>query len=334
MTASSDRVKLLILLHHRFDLWQAPQWFVERLGREFPQLEIENLHNYDNIEQEIANAEILMGWSLRPEQFAAARKLRWIHSTAAAVHQLIFPELVNSDVVVTNAREVHGPVVAEHAITLVLACAKRLRAAIGHQHKKTWSQDAIWNEPPGPREIAGAVLGLIGLGAIGRRTAQLARGLGMHVLAVREHPERGAETADQVFGPEALADVLARSDYVVLAAPVTSHTQHVMNAERLRQMKTDAYLVNVSRGVLVDEAALIETLRERRIAGAALDVFEQEPLPCDSPLWTLENVLITPHTAGLTSRMWERHYAHFSENLRRYLAGEPLRDVVNKEKGY
>src|SRR5437762_192207 len=188
MSPRSDRVKLLILLHHRFELWQAPEWFVERLRREFPQVEINHSRDYDNIAQEIADAEILIGWSLRPEQFAAARKLRWIHSTAAAVHQLMFPELINSNVVLTNAREVHGPVVAEHAITLVLACAKRLRAAIGYQQKKTWAQDAIWNEPPGTREVAGAVLGLIGVGAIGRRTAQLARALGMHVIAVREHP--------------------------------------------------------------------------------------------------------------------------------------------------
>src|SRR5919204_6020433 len=116
MTASADRIKLLILLHHRFQLWQAPEWFVERLRREFPQLEVVYLQNYDGVERELADAEILIGWSLRPEQFAAAHKLRWIHSTAAAVHQLMFPELVKSNVVLTNAREVHGPVVAEHAI--------------------------------------------------------------------------------------------------------------------------------------------------------------------------------------------------------------------------
>src|SRR5205823_6829867 len=154
-------------------------------------------------------------------------------------------------------------------------------------------------------------------------TAQLARALGMHVIAVREHPERGAENSNEVFGPDRLRQVLARSDYVVVAAPARAETHHLINAERLAQMKKDAYLINVSRGVLVDEAALAEALRERRIGGAALDVFEQEPLPGDSPLWMLENVLITPHTAGLTSRMWERHYAHFSANLRRHLAGEP-----------
>jgi phosphoglycerate dehydrogenase-like enzyme len=206
--------------------------------------------------------------------------------------------------------------------------------AVAYQQKKTWAQDAIWTEPPGPREVADAVLGLIGLGAIGRRTAELARALGMHVIAVREHPERGAETADEVFGPGALNEVLARSDYVVIAAPVTSATQHVINRERLGQVKSDAYLINVSRGVLIDEAALIETLRERRIAGAALDVFQHEPLPPESPLWTLDNVLITPHTAGLTSRMWERHYALFSENLRRYLAGQAMLGLVDKSRGY
>src|SRR5205814_7034215 len=140
-------------------------------------------------------------------------------------------------------------------------------------------------------------------------TPPLARALGMQWSAVREHPEVGAGNSNEVFGPDGLRQVLARSDYVVVAAPVRAETHHLINAERLAQMKKDAYLINVSRGVLVDEAALIEALRECRIAGAALDVFEQEPLPENSHLWMLENVLITPHTAGLTSHMWERHYA-------------------------
>jgi phosphoglycerate dehydrogenase-like enzyme len=186
-----------------------------------------------------------------------------------------------------------------------------------------------------PGELQGATLGLIGLGSIGREIAKRAAALGMRVLAVREHPERGgAEGVQAVYGPAQLADLLAASDYVVLAAPVTGSTERLINRERLAQMRPNACLVNVGRGVLVDEAALAEALREKKIAAAALDVLEKEPLPADSPLWDMDNVLITPHTGSVTPRLWERQYALISENVRRFLAGEPLLGVVNKHKGY
>ena len=328
-------MKLLAVVHHRFDLWNVPAWFLEKLRREFPRIEVLHQSTYEGVEEHLREAEILFAFSLRSEQFKLAQKLRWIHAPTAAVHQLLFPELLSSDVVLTNAREVHGPVVAEHVIALIFALAKKIPQAARLQQQRTWGQDAIWNDGPRPREVAGATLGLIGLGSIGRTVARMAAAFGMRVIAVREHPEKERpEGVVAVYAAPQINDLLSQSDYVVVAAPLTQATRGLINADRLAAMRPDAYLINVGRGLQVDEAALADVLRKHRIAGAALDVFEQEPLPAGSPLWELENLFITPHTAGLTEKLWQRHYALFSENLRRYLAGEPLLFIVDKRKGY
>jgi phosphoglycerate dehydrogenase-like enzyme len=327
-------VKLLIALYHRFELWQMPEWFSERLRREFPQLEVVHLPNYDRVTEEIADADIAISWSLRGEQIKAAKKLRWIHSTAAAVHQLMTPELRASDIVVTNARDVHGPVVAEHAIALAFALAKRLPQAAKYQQQKHWAQHDLWYSEAPPRELNSATMTIIGMGGIGKPLAKLAKSLGMRVIGVREHAERGSELADVTYAFSEIDRALSEGDFIVLAVPVTPKTHHLMNAARLAQLKPGAYLINVGRGILIDEDALAQALAARSFAGAALDVTTEEPLPPESPLWQMENILITPHIAGLTERMWERHYAHYTENLRRYLAGEPLLWVVDKQRGY
>ena len=329
-------MKLLIALYHPFSLWTAPAWFDERLRMDFPGLTIVRLPGakYEGFERELTDAEILLGWSLKPAQFAHAKKLRWIHSPAAAVHQLMYPEMAASPVVITNARAVHAPVVAEHILAVMLALAKRLPSAMRYQQAKTWAQETIWNESPTLREVAGSTVCVVGMGSIGTEFARRAQALEMHVIAVREHPERGAEFAQEVVGTKELDTALPRADFVVLCAPVTPATRGMMNADRLLHMKKDAYLINVGRGTLVDDAALIAALQGHHIAGAALDVFTEEPLPSDSPYWSLDNVLITPHTAALTDKLWERHYRLVSENLRRFLSGEPLLYVVNKQRGY
>ena len=327
-------MKLLIALQHRFELWQVPPWFSERLRRDFPQLEVVHLPNYDHVMEEIVDADIAIAWSLRGEQIKAAKRLRWIHSTAAAVHHLMTPELLASDIVVTNARDVHGPVVAEHAIALAFALAKRLPQSVRYQQQKHWAQHDLWDEQPRPRELNGATMTIVGLGAIGAPLAQLAKSLGMRVIGVREHPERGSKVADAVYGFEELDAALSAADFIVLAVPVTPKTRHLMNAERLARLKPDAYLINVGRGVLIEETALLDALRAKSFGGAALDVTTEEPLPPESPLWEMENVLITPHIAGLTEKMWERHYQHYTKNLRRFLEGQPLLWVVDKGKGY
>jgi len=329
-------MKLLILIHHPFALWCAPAWLGERIHQEFPQVEVEQRNSYKDIDEHIRDAEIFFGWSLRGEQVLAAKKLRWIHSTAAAVHQLMSPELRASDIVVTNARSVHGPVVAEHTIALMFALAKCLPSAVRYQQQRVWAQEQISYQHPHPTELAGSTLGLIGFGAIGSEVARSAVALGMRVLVIRQHPERTSDTGHGIesFGPDRLDEVISQSDFLALAAPHTDMTRHLIDAQRLARMKPTAYIINVARGALIDEPALTDALSDRRIGGAALDVFDQEPLPADSPLWDLDNLLITPHTAATSDKMWERHYALIKENLRRYFAGEPLLGLVDKQVGY
>jgi phosphoglycerate dehydrogenase-like enzyme len=352
-------MRLLIVIHHPFALWSAPEWLGQRIRRDFPQIEVDQRNTYDQVEDHIRDAEIFFGWSLREEQVRAAKKLRWIHSTAAAVHQLMSPELRARDIIVTNARFVHGPVVAEHAIALMLALAKRLPVAVRYQQQHLWAQEQITYQHPPPRELAGSTLGLMGYGAIGAEVARGAIALGMRVLVIRQHPQNGSVSEKQndvssrarahdngarvegrplasieVAGPDRLDEIIAQSDFFVLAAPLTEKTRHLINAGRLAHMRPGAYLINVSRGPLIDEAALADALRNRRLGGAALDVFEHEPLPADSPLWELDNLLITPHTAATSEKMWERHYTLINENLRRFLAGEPLLGLVDKRAGY
>jgi phosphoglycerate dehydrogenase-like enzyme len=175
---------------------------------------------------------------------------------------------------------------------------------------------------------------IVGFGSIGTSLANLARAVGMRVVGVREHPEKKSELADAMYGFEDLNRALGEGDFVVLATPVTEKTRHLMNADRLEHLKSDAYLINVGRGILIDEEALQHALRSNRFAGAALDVTTEEPLPPGSPLWTTDNVFITPHTAGFAEKMWERHYVAYADNLRRYRAGKPLLWTVDKLAGY
>jgi phosphoglycerate dehydrogenase-like enzyme len=327
-------MKTLIGHYHSFELWHAPSWIRERLQLDFPGHQFIQLQNYDRVPQEIADTDVFIGLSLRPEQFAAAKRLRWIHSPAAAVHQLMYPELIKSSVALTNSTGVHGPVVAEHAITLLLALAKRLPQAMQYQAKHEWSQNQLWQGSPRPREVADSTVLVIGMGSIGREFAARAKALGMRILAIRENPAKGLDGADAVYGSAQIDDVLPQADYVLLCTPVTPATTGIMNAARMSKMKPDAYLINVARGPLIDEAALLDTLQHRRIAGAALDVFNQEPLPADSPFWSLDNILVTPHTAAVTDRLWERHYRLIVDNMKRFLAGERLLNEVDKSRGY
>jgi phosphoglycerate dehydrogenase-like enzyme len=327
-------MKILIVHYHRFELWHAPAWLGERLQQAFPDFTFRQFDTYDRVAQEIADTDVFIGWSLRPEQFVAAKKLKWIHSPAAAVHQLMYPELMASDVLVTNSSGVHGPVVAEHAIALVLALAKRLPQAMHHQTLHKWSQDLLWQERPRPREVSGATVLVVGVGGIGSEFIRLAKALGMKVMAVREDPSKGAAGADSVHSSAEIDGLLPVADFVLLCTPVTPATTAIINAERLKLMRPDAYLLNVARGPLIDEAALIDALKRRQIAGAALDVFVEEPLPSDSPFWSLDNLLITPHSAAVTEKLWDRHYDLIVENMKRFLGGRPLLNLVDKTRRY
>ncbi|HWR16736.1 MAG TPA: D-2-hydroxyacid dehydrogenase [Terriglobales bacterium] len=335
-------MKVVIILKHRAAHWTAPDWFLEKLRAEFSDVEFVYLRSYDNIEQDIRDADVIVTSSLRPEQVRLAPRLRWIHSTTAAVHQLLIPEIVNSDIILTNARAVHGLPVAEHVLALMFALAKRLPAAVRAQTRHEWGKEDLGGADS-PQELRDATLVLIGVGSIGHEVARVAATLGMRVFAVRANPKKGVDwlpdgdperAQHRVFGPKDLHRALKDGDFVVVSAPLTGATDKLIDREALSQIKPDAFLINVARGALVDEKALVEVLQQKRIAGAALDVFETEPLPENSPLWDLDNVLITPHQAGFARKLWQRQYKLLSDNLRRYRAGMPLLGTVDKKAGY
>jgi len=327
-------MKLVIAIHHHFYLWIPPKGFAERIRHDFPQLQVVQLAGYDGLKSEIVDADLMIAFSMRAEQFNAARRLKWIHSTAAGVHALLLPEVVESDVIVTNARDVHGPAVAEHAMGLIWAVGRQLHRVRDFQHQHVWAQERLWNEVPHPHEMRSSTLLVIGFGAIGRPLARMAHAAGMRVIAVREHPQQPSEPAERVFGFEELDEALPLADFVVMAAPVTDKTTGLFTEERLRKMKRGACLFNVGRGIQLDSAALVRVIREGHLSGAGLDVAEKEPLPPDSPLWDVPEILISPHVAGFDDLLWERQYELYSENLRRYFAGQPLIGVVDKRKGY
>jgi D-2-hydroxyacid dehydrogenase (NADP+) len=328
------KTKLLICVWHPFTLWRPPADVGISVQRAFPEMKVVHLTTYEHINDELPDTNIFVGYSLKPAQFVAAKKLRWLHSTAAGVDQLMYPELRASDVVVTNASGVHSVPMAEHILGLLIALARRFPSSFRHQMNRHWGQQEIWDDQLRPRELQGQTLLFVGFGAIGRETAKRVRPLGMRIWAVTRTGQGDPALADRYLPAAQLEEVLHQADYVILAAPETPETHRMMNAQRLAAMKPTAFLINVARGTLIDEAALIDTLRRRAIAGAALDVTEQEPLPPDSPLWSLDNCLITPHTSSASEYLWDRQTGLLLENLARWFSGRELLNRVDVKRGY
>lgn len=285
----------------------------------------------------IRGAEIYFGLGLpRPLLQAAVEppsRLRWIHSGAAGVASLLHPELAEHDIILTNSAGIHAAPIAETVLSMILHFARGLDIAVRAQRQAQWNHAAYESVDGGVREVAGTTIGIAGYGGIGRAVGLRARALGMRVLATRRTDEP-ADDVEILRGSDALGELLERSDHVVLTVPSTPATRGMIGAAQLARMRPDAVLVNVARGNIIDEAALIAALRERRLRGAALDVFAAEPLPPDSPLWQLDNVLITPHVSATTTHYWEREADLMLDNLQRYLDGRPLRNVVDAHAGY
>jgi phosphoglycerate dehydrogenase-like enzyme len=287
--------------------------------------------NKDEIRAVLDEVEIAVGWfplSLLSE----ASNLRWFQQWAAGADWLLdHPEAAQMDFVLTSVSGIHAIQITEHIFALLLAFARALPQAIRAQERSEWIHH---NQRQHLFELADKTMLLIGVGSIGRRAAQVAAAMDVHVLGVRRDPTVGAPGVETMIGPDQLCDFLPRADFVVLTVPLTEETRGMIGERELRAMRSTAYLVNVGRGGTVDEDALLRALREGWIAGAGIDVFETEPLPEDSPLWDLDNLIITSHYAGATPHYHERALEVFLDNLRRYCSGEPLQDVVDKELGY
>jgi phosphoglycerate dehydrogenase-like enzyme len=303
---------------------------IARIQAAAPDMRVVVAYDLAQIETMLDKVEVAAGWF--PHQLLArAGKLRWVQEWGAGVDWLMRqPDAAAQDFVLTNASGVHAIQIGEQILAYLLAFARQLPQAIRAQAQHAWrspSRGEVF-------ELAGKTMLLIGVGAIGEHTAALASALGMRVLGVRRDPAQPAPHVEAMYGTDQLLEVLPQADFVVLTAPLSRATQGMIGERELRAMKPGAYLVNIGRGGTVQEDMLIRALRERWIAGAGLDVFEREPLPESSPLWQLDNVIITAHYAGLTPQYDERALAIFLDNLRRYQAGEPLRNVVDKAAGY
>jgi phosphoglycerate dehydrogenase-like enzyme len=326
-------MKVLVAIYSPFPGWTIPERSVDALRRRFPQHEFLHATTEDEAVELIRDAEVAFASELRPRHLAAARGLRWIHSPAVGVGGMLFPEMIAGPVVMTNARGVAAETIAEHVVACVLALFRKLPLAIRSQAAREWAQDAIALPPP-VRMLAGSHIVLVGLGAIGTAVARKMLALGTTVSAVRRNVSGRAPEGVRVHPADALRAALATADVVVISAPQTRDTLRLIGRDELRAMRRDAVLVNIARGAIVDEDALAAALADGTIRGAALDVFEQEPLPAGSPLWTHPNVLITPHTSWIRTDHWDVMTELFAENLRRFDAGLPLINPVDKAAGY
>lgn len=342
--------RLLLGLFHATEAWRIPDAEVDRLGRDFPDLEITRAGSREELLAAVAEAEILFSWAPGEEALSRAGRLRWLHAPAAGVGSFITPSVLRRGILLTNSRGVHAVPIAEHTLGMLVALARQFRPAIADQIARGLDRERWWVGSGRPVELCGRTLGLFGYGAIGREIARRALAFGMRVIAVRRHPERveawdpdllealglpAAEPVlDRVMGPGDLSAMLSEADAVVIAAALTPETEGLFDAAAFRSMKRGAWLVNVARGKIVRERDLIEALREGRVGNAALDVFETEPLPRESELYTLENVILTPHVSGNSTGFWPRAMALFRENLRRDAAGLPLLNRVDLSRGY
>ncbi|MBI4307787.1 MAG: D-2-hydroxyacid dehydrogenase [Chloroflexi bacterium] len=286
-----------------------------------------------DLDRILANAEVLFTRFLPRNVLGRAPRLRWAHLAAAGVDIMVQGSgLLASPVAVTCSRGIHAIPVSEFILSAVLMFAKNTPAFWAEKEKRLWRRTE--REIP---VVEGKTLGVVGFGEIGRATARLARTLRMRVVATRRScatPREGVDGADLLLPPAQLHELLRQSDYVALCVPLTPETERLIGEAELRAMKPTAYLVNIARGRVVDEAALVAALKEKRIAGAALDVFETEPLPAGSALWSLPNVIFSPHAAGGSERYCDRATDAFCQNLARYLAGQPLANVVDPALRY
>ena len=316
-------------------IWVIPRSFIEGLRRRFPQHTFLEAWDREAIRRQLPDADVAFTPFVDRDVFPSATRLRWIQSPAVGVGSLMFPELLASPVFVTSARGIRARSIAEHVIGVTIALARRLPAAWRAQQAHRWAQDELEGPDSGVRVLNGLQMGIVGLGSIGMEIVRLATPFGIRISAIRRRPGASPpEGVARVYPPERLSEVLQSSDIIVLAVPHTPETKQIIGPREIERMKTGTMLINIARGKLLDDVAVVAALRSGQLGGAALDVFTREPLEADSPYWDLPNVIVTPHTSGAMQDYWTPLVALFAENLDRFGRGEPLLNVVDKVAGY
>lgn len=338
--------RLVVWIHsRRYPTWSIPADTLRRLGDiAGPNWDVESVEvdadaagdGATEVPAEVLSAvegaEVYFGFGVPADVVLHGRELRWVHSAAAGVRSSL-AALGQADILFTNSAGIYGPPLAEWAIGAMLYFARGFD--IVSRRGDPWPYDALAAHGHPLRELGGSHVTIVGYGGIGAEIGRRAQALDMRVTAVRAHPDRpGTEGVDRVFGPDGLADAVADAHYVVLALPETAESESLVDRELLAGLRADCVLLNLARGSLVDEPALIDALRRGALRGAALDVFATEPLPVGSPLLELPNVLATPHAGSVSPRFWERQSDLMSDNLGRYLRGEGLINLVDRKRGY
>ena len=305
---------------------------LEQIRAAAPEADIIVVKDFDDITDKAhakcANVEIFFGSGIKA-WLKSLPHLKWVQVSTAGVDWLLDdPDIADSDVAITNASGVHAIPISEHVLAIMLSFCRNMPAYFKDQMSRRWLR------LPKYRELAGSTIGVIGIGKIGERIAETAKNLGMKVLGLRRNPNRTSPCVDRMFGPDQLPEMLPACDWVVISAAATKETEGMIGAPEFNAMKKSAYIINISRGALIREDEMLKALREDRIAGAGLDVFEKEPLEESSPFWELPNVIITPHVAGGTPYYVDRLVDIFCNNIKRYYTGKPLINLIDRKLGY
>jgi phosphoglycerate dehydrogenase-like enzyme len=352
-------MKVVVDLHERRAIWATPPWLPARLraalpeGSELVMLDVPADGSGDGVHRvapavvdAVRDATVYLGFGVPAEVLRAGAGLRWVHTAAAGVGSSLTPEMRASNVLFTNSAGVHAAPMSETVLAMILHFARGLDLAQRGQDRGEWLSSAFYDGDAPVTELDGSTVGVVGFGGIGRAVASKVLALGARVLGLKRRAAGTGEVAltgpnggevgraRVAHGRAGLEELLESSDFVVLTAPHTPETAGLIGRGELRLMKRTAALINVSRGALLDEPALVEALDAKRIRGAGLDVFAAEPLSPGHPLWTTPNVLITPHVSAVTRGFWKREADLIVENFARFQAGEPLVNLVDKREGY
>ena len=327
-------MNVLIFTVWPVEFWKVPKSQVERLRERFPQVIFTHALTDAEALSAIESADVALASRLSPAMVEEASRLRWVHSTAAAVGILPLKELAARSIAVTNSRGVQAAAMAEFVIGGLLVLGRRFHLMLAAQRERRWIQNELTRDA-WPWSVRGRTMTIVGLGATGQEVARRAHAFGMRVIGVRRRVDQPKPPfVDRIAGPDELDQTLRGCDVLVVAAPFIAETDRLIGADRLAMLSNGAVVINVARGRIIDEAALIAALQNGHLGGAVLDVFEQEPLKPESPLWTLPNVIISPHVSGVRPDHWAEVIDLFGENLERFQRGEPLLNLVDVQAGY
>ena len=327
-------MKILISIQQPVKQWQIPAEGVDKLRQRFPHIQFVYATTPQERADGLKEADAAYTWILKADELRAAEKLRWVHTSAVAVETLCLREMFARSILVSNTRGVQAIPIAEHVMAVMLSLAKQIPFVLENQWQSRWAQNEFMGDRL-PWLLNGRTLGLIGVGTIGSEIAKRAEAFGMRVIAMRRRPAYGViGHVEQVYGIADLPDFLAQCHALVIAAPLTPETQGLMGAAQFAQLPKGAVVINVGRARIVDTEALIASLKSGHLGGASLDVFPQEPLPSEHPLWKTPNVILTPHTSGFRRGHWDDVIDLYGDNIERWLKGEPLKYRIEPELGY